>query len=219
VHDVRKAAQDSQQSPGANTTGQYQATQPHRLRMSQDHPGRLPRLHDGAYLGYSAIHWTLTTADRKPLPLCDAFHSDFREQLFHTFSRQHLLCPIYCLMPDHIHLIWMGLHPHTDQRNAMRFHRTHLEPLLHPTKLQHQAYDHVLRIEEVQGDAFQNGCYYIANNPVRAGLVTDPTHWQYTGFVIPGYPWLDLFSASYWPTFFKILTQLRSGHKPQARPT
>jgi putative transposase len=183
--------------------------------MSKDHPGRLPRLHDAAYIGNSAIHWTLTTRDRQPLPLCDAFHSDFRENLFHTFSRQHLLCPIYCLMPDHIHMIWMGLSSSTDQRGTMRFFNTYLEPLLYPTKLQHQSYDHVLRHEELRGDAFRNGCSYIANNPVRAKLVTEPSAWRYTGFLIPGYPKMDLFSPSYWATFFKILTRLRCKVEPQ----
>ena len=54
-------------------------------------------------------------------------------------------------MPDHLHLIWMGLRSASDQLNAMKFLRTHLEPALgQGREWQHQPHDHVLREEERQ---------------------------------------------------------------------
>ncbi|HXR48643.1 MAG TPA: hypothetical protein VN784_14505 [Candidatus Limnocylindrales bacterium] len=100
-----------------------------------------------------------------------AFHCGFRELLLHAAAREGLLCPAYCLMPDHIHLLWLGLRCDTDQRNAMSFLRTHLEPRLAPHKFQPQAHDHVLSDEERKHDAFARICFYILANPVRAGLI------------------------------------------------
>ena len=51
-------------------------------------------------------------------------------------------------MPDHLHLVWMGMRRESDQFNAMRFLRRQLGPMLKPYKFQHQAHDHVLREDE-----------------------------------------------------------------------
>ena len=91
-------------------------------------------------------------------------------------------------MPDHIHLLWLGLRRDTDQRNGMSFLRTHLEPWLAPDKFQPQAHDHVLRDEERKRGAFMKICFYILANPVRAGLVKETEIWPHAGAIIPGYP-------------------------------
>ena len=74
--------------------------------------------------------------------------------MLHTAAREDIFCPAYCLMPDHIHLVWMGADAGTDQLNGMSFLRTHLKPLLHPHDIQHQAHDHVLDETERGDDAF-----------------------------------------------------------------
>jgi putative transposase len=143
-------------------------------------PGRLPRLQANAYRGHVAVHWTLTTHNRQPLPLCSAFHRDLREVLFHTLHRAALVCPIYTVMPDHLHMIWMGIGESSDQRKAMAFFSTYFEPLILPQKLQPQPHDHVLRPEDRTFDGFQAVCSYIQQNPVRAGFVAKPEEWKYT---------------------------------------
>jgi hypothetical protein len=112
-------------------------------------PFYLPRLPREYYQGDAVIHWTLTVFDRARGWLTDELHQQFRELLLYTAAREGLLCPLYCLMPDHIHFVWMGLRLDTDQRNSMAFLRTHLEPLLKPAKFQMQAQDHVLRPNNV----------------------------------------------------------------------
>jgi putative transposase len=91
------------------------------------------------YQGDAAVHWVLTLFDRRTGWLKDPLHRQFRELMLHAAAREGLFCPAYCLMPDHVHLIWLGLHRDTEQRNAMSFLRTHLEPLLWPYQLQPQA--------------------------------------------------------------------------------
>lgn len=167
-------------------------------------PGRLPRLERSFYRGRAVIHWTLPIFDRTTGWLNESFHLRFRELLLHAAARQSLLCPIYCLMPDHIHLVWMGLAERSDQFTAMAFVRTHLEKYLHPVRFQPQAYDHVLRESERERSAFASVVNYIVENPVRAGFVATADQWSYTGCVVPGYPRLDPREERFWEVFWKI---------------
>ncbi len=173
------------------------------------HPGHLPRLQPVFYQGDAAVHWTLTLFDRGSGWLNDSFHLKFRELLLHGAVREGLVCPAYCLMPDHIHLLWLGLRRDTDQRNAISFLRTQLKPLLLPHRLQPQAYDHVLREEDRRRGAFAKICFYILDNPVRARLVDDPQAWFFSGAIMPGYPTLNPLAADFWPKFWKIFQATR----------
>jgi putative transposase len=169
----------------------------------------LPRLEREFYQGDAVVHWTLTVFDHGTGWLDDSFHLKFRELLLHAAAREGLFCPVYCLMPDHIHLVWMGLRADSDQKNGMAFLRTYLEPLLSPHQFQPQAYDRVLREEERKRDAFAKVCFYILDNPVRAELVKEPAAWPFCGAIIPGYPKLHPLDENFWPKFWKIFGQAR----------
>lgn len=150
------------------------------------------------------IHWTQSILDRKRGWLDELVHARFREILLHVGTREGLFCPTYCLMDDHIHLLWMGLKRTTDQRRAMAFLRTHLEPLLAPAKFQPQAHDRVLRQFQREQDAFAKVYAYILNNPVRQGLVSRAEEWPYYGAVIPGYPRLDPLDSKFGPLLWQL---------------
>ncbi len=173
------------------------------------HPDYLPRLPKEYYQADAVVHWTMTTFDRGKGWLNDALHARFRELMLHAAAREGLLCPTYCLMPDHIHLIWMGLRRDTDQHRGMAFLRTYLKPALAPHKFQPQAQDNVLRQEERKRGAFAKVCFYVLDNPRRAGLVTDPHAWQFCGTVVPGYPKLHPLDADFWETFWKLYLKMR----------
>jgi putative transposase len=164
----------------------------------------LPRLSAEFYQGDAVVHWTLTIFDRDTGWLNESFHLRFREVMLHAAAREGLFCPVYCLMPDHIHLIWIGLRPETDQRTGMTFLRTHLKSFLAPFKFQPQAYDHVLRDEERKQNAFAKICFYILANPVRAGLIKETERWSFCGAVVPGYPALHPLDEIFWPLFWKL---------------
>ena len=111
--------------------------------------------------------------------LTPAFHAVFHKLMPHAATRERLLCTAYCLMPDHLHLLWMGLRRESDQFNAMKFLRTQLEPALgNGREWQHQPHDHVLLEEERRRNAFARFCFYTLANPVRAGLVTREHDWS-----------------------------------------
>ena len=107
-------------------------------------------------------------------------------------------------MPDHMHIIWMGLGSESDQMRAMAFLRTYLKKNLVPFELQHQAYDHVLGDEERRRNSFATHCAYVLNNPVRAQLAADPLQWRFSGAIVPGYPMLDPRDDDFWKTFWKL---------------
>jgi REP element-mobilizing transposase RayT len=171
-------------------------------------PFYLPRLPREYYQGDAVVHWTLTTFDRARGWLTDGLHHHFRELLLHTAARESLLCPVYCLMPDHVHFVWMGLRLDTDQINGMAFLRTYLEPLLGPARFQTQAQDRVLRDDQRKRGAFAKVCFYIAANPVRAELVKHEVGWRFIGCVVPGYPKLHPLEDDYWPMFWKLYAKL-----------
>lgn len=191
-------------------------TEPHRRPSSQDkHRSSfshfLPRLRREFYLADSVIFWTMPISNRQRGWLNGAFHAAFRELMLHAASREGLLCPTYCLMPDHIHLVWMGLHAQTDQRNGMKFLRAELGRHLKPVRFQHQAYDHVLTPEERRRSAFAVACAnYVLLNPLKAELVKKPTDWPYLGALVPGYPRLNPLDGAYWPWFWRHYFSVRA---------
>lgn len=106
-------------------------------------------------------------------------------------SKYHVVVPTYCLMPDHLHILAAGITPAADQRLWAKAARRALNLILAPRRLQKQAYDHVLRPNESGPDAFTALAWYIAENPVRAGLAGSARAWPYIGSVVPALPGLD----------------------------
>ena len=176
------------------------------------HHEYLKRLADEHYRGKAYVHWSLSIEDRKTGWLIPAFYYKYREILTHTAFRYGLCCPIYCCMPDHIHLLWAGLAESSDQKVAMRYFRKQLNPILEKlnTRLQLQSFDHVLRDDERQETAFEAVADYIARNPERRGLVPTDGYAQYkfTGCLVPGYPELKPFEPDYWTRFWRIYSHL-----------
>lgn len=131
-------------------------------------------------------------------------HAAVRELLLHTCHRYHLACPAYCLMPDHAHFLWLGLHETSDQRLAAAWFRRQWNALLAPLRtLQRQAHDHVLRAPEREHDAFIKIATYILLNPERAKLVNAWADWPYLGAIFPGVYPLDPRAPDHWDRFWR----------------
>ena len=170
----------------------------------------LPRLRREFYQADAVVFWTMPISHRRQDWLDDRFHAAFREMMLHTAAREGLLCPAYCLMPDHVHLVWMGLRRYTDQRNGIKFLRAQSGPFLKPAKFQHQAHDHVLTTHERQRRAFSLACAdYVLLNPLKDELIKKPADWPFLGAVIPGYPRVNPFDPDYWPWFWRHYHTMR----------
>jgi len=120
-------------------------------------------------------------------------------------------------MPDHLHLVWMGIRHESDQLNAMKFLRTELEPALGQNReWQHQPHDHLLREEERKRNAFAATCYYVLENPPRADLVKVSQDWPFSGAIVPGFPRLNPFHKDFWELFWKLYIAAREAEAPLA---
>ncbi len=142
----------------------------------------LRRLEPEHYRGHSFVHWSMTVSERQTGWLTPTADSLWREALLHTLHRYHLAAPVYCLMPDHVHLLLIGLTSASDQRNAISFLRKHSSGMLTPcgAPWQKQPFDHVLRENERARGAFETVAAYIIENPVRAKLADSAENWIYT---------------------------------------
>ena len=169
----------------------------------------LPRLPRPFYQADATVHGVLTTHQRELLPLNEVLHLGFRELLLHCCHRHQLLCPVYCLMPDHVHLVCIGLHPESDQLNAMAFLRTHLARIILPAALQHQAYDSVYQESNHSIDSIRRWIQYAAQNPVMAHLAGSPDQWPWMGCVVPGIPRLHPLEDRFWDVFGRLHRERR----------
>jgi len=160
---------------------------------------KLPRLEREHYRGIGAVHWTFSMEGRATGWLTPKFHQHFREILTHTTARYVSVAPVYCLMPDHVHVLLWGYRDDSDSDLAARFLRKHTAPEILPARYQKQAYDHVLREDEVDRQAFENVCYYVLENPVRAKLCVAAKDYAFE---------LRVHEDGYWDVFWRILQRL-----------
>jgi hypothetical protein len=170
--------------------------------------GHLPRLAPEFYRGSAFVHWTLTVENRATGWLTRAFHQEWRIHMVHACARYRLACPAYVLMPDHAHLVLLGLRIESAQRPAIEMFRRNLRLALLPAEWQRQAHDHLLHSDERKQDAFAKIAHYIFDNPVRARLVRSCIDYPYLGCSVPGYPELDVRTADYWERFWRIYNHL-----------
>lgn len=184
----------------------------------------LPRLAPEFYRAFAAVFWTVTLDRRATGWLDPSFHAHFRELLLHAAAREALFCPSYVLMPDHMHVVWLGLKVASDQREAMRFIRKFLARELarrSPTsvefELQKQPHDSVLREKDRTRGALGSACFYVLDYPRRKGLVAHPREWPYLGAIVPSYPFLHPLEEDFWPIFWRFYTEQREPAPKEAK--
>ena len=160
--------------------------------MNDDDDSYLKRLPPEYYRGQAYVHWSLTIQDRKQGWLKPVTLYRFRELLTHTMFRYGLCCPIFVLMPDHLHMMWLGILDGADQLPAMKHFRTRFNETLgvFNCELQEQGYENVLKEDQRIEEAFTEVCEYIARNPERAALVPPDGYSGYkcSGCIVPGHP-------------------------------
>jgi REP element-mobilizing transposase RayT len=166
--------------------------------------GQLPRLPAGYYRGRAHVLWTHTIEQRRTGWLDHRFHAMLREALLHCAIRYELNCPAYVCMPDHLHVVWMGIDNTSDQLLAVRQLRkwTHRHLFARGCHWQRQAHDSVLRTREPW--ALTRTIQYVLQNPGRANMVESFQSYPYLGAVVPGYPQMDPREPAFWDRFWKI---------------
>jgi putative transposase len=171
------------------------------------HTGRLQRLPAQHYAGGAFVHWVHGIAGRKTGWLTPVHHARFRELTCHVLHRFGIICPVFSLMPDHCHLLLIGVGPGSDQLKATRALRIHWAEQLREAggfELERQAFDNVLSAKDRTEEAFAKVAQYVLRNPERKRLVADWRTYPYLGSMVPGFPALDPRDLEYWPNFWRI---------------
>lgn len=141
-------------------------------------PRRIPGY---AYLGVQRYFITACTRDRAP-HFRDPDAVRLAVDAFVDTAREYAISiVVYCVMPDHLHLLLDGDHDGSDlqsfmkmakQRAGFRFKQRHGHSLWQPGY-----YEHVLRDEERTEEVV----FYIIANPVRKQLVQNVLDYPYWG--------------------------------------
>ncbi|MEM9159628.1 MAG: transposase [Verrucomicrobiota bacterium] len=169
---------------------------------------QLPRLPRGAYQGLAMVHWIYSMNHRETGWLDEVFHLRFRELSCHVLGRYGCVVPAYCLMPDHMHLLCMGISDTSDQYLMNKMLRQELAKTLEPVAMERQPYDNVLREGERKRRVFEGTANYVLENPVRRELVEDWKAYPFSGCLVPGYFDLDPRKEGYWELFWRIRQKL-----------
>ena len=140
------------------------------------HPVRLKSF---AYTGRHHYFLTFCTDRRRPVFQDPAHVAILSTQLPRCADAESMAVDVYCVMPDHVHLLIKGQREDADMRRFMHALKQHTgweyRKLRNKPLWQGSYYDHVLRPEEGTASVMS----YIVNNPVRAGLVTAPADYPF----------------------------------------
>lgn len=125
------------------------------------------------------VSFTACIRERKRPFLEKAVVDAFLEALELRTSQAACIVPVYCFMPDHLHVVIAGQTDGSRPKIAMdEFKRTTAlwfaknRPEFHWQKDYH---DHIIRASE----DWRRHVNYILRNPVRAGLVENPLEYPY----------------------------------------
>ena len=140
---------------------------------------RPKRLANRSYVGRAHYFLTFCTWDRLPRFKDPTVVADTLAHIQRTADDESFEVLAYCFMPDHLHLLVKGLEQTSDlktfvkmskQRSGYAHHRRGRERLW-----QGGYFERLLRDDGEAGRCAQ----YIANNPVRAGLVSSPADYEF----------------------------------------
>ena len=159
----------------------------------REKPHRLPDVH---YHGRKCVAFTAVEAKRRPRFATPEIHDAVREALLSAGERHGCLVPIYTLMPDHLHVLFLGRDEHSRAKAAMDRFKWEFGIWLGQNRpdldLQKDYYDHIVR----RSQGWEGQARYLALNPVRKGLASDVFGWPYTGSI--GYDLQEVLLDAWW---------------------
>lgn len=151
---------------------------PASARHVRQRPHRLSRT---AYRGEIAVSYTACVAHRFPLFGNPTTTNGCIRILGTSAQDKGCVVPIYCFMPDHVHIILQGMSPTADSWAAMVDFKQRTGFWMKRQGLsvawQRGFYDRVLRDEA----AIKAQLRYIAGNPVRRKLASTWDVFPFTG--------------------------------------
>jgi REP element-mobilizing transposase RayT len=146
----------------------------------RERPHRLPL---ASYRSEVAVAFTVCVQERVRLFESGKVVELFVATLAGACERQGCLVPIYCFMPDHVHVVTLGRAESSDGWRAIVGFKQRTGYWLarnRPSvRWQRNFFDHLLRTQEDLAAHVR----YVAENPVRKQLVADWQEYPYTGSI------------------------------------
>ena len=142
------------------------------------------------YRGSSIVAFTLCLKNRSTIfknpDLVDIFIGFLKE----ITTKFKCKIPIYCFMPDHLHLIITGVDDEADLLKAVSFFKQKTGFWMSKNKVkarwQKDFFDHIIK----KGESLTTNIKYILDNPVRKGIVTEWQEYPFKGSI--GYELEDI---------------------------
>jgi REP element-mobilizing transposase RayT len=151
------------------------------LDMSPRHPEHLS---DFDYQGLYRYSLRFCTIGRQEISIAQSVVDLVYEQFLRAAREASFALITYCLMPDHVHLLVAGTSEDADCKEfiarAKQYSGFYYKKLQRRRLWQRYGFERVLRDDE----ATLVVARYILENPVRAGLVTDPRHYPFLGSAV-----------------------------------
>jgi len=149
-----------------------------------DEPREKPhRLPPSSYVGQIPISFTACVGHRRHAFLTAANVGPHVEIMREQFAKFDCLIPIYCFMPDHLHVISMGMTHHSDGKRAMDAFEQKSADLLYSSgdhfRWQKDYHDRIIR----RSEEWRKQVFYVFLNPVRSKIVSDPRGYPFTGSI------------------------------------
>ena len=139
------------------------------------------RLSEDRYEGRVAVAFTLCLATREPHFTSEAAVAPHRRMLEDETLRVGCVAYAYCFMPDHLHVVLLGVRDDARPKAAIVRFKQWSGFLFGrgPVRWQPRFWDHVLRA----GEDTAAQVLYVLNNPLRAGLTAEPLAWPFSGAI------------------------------------
>jgi putative transposase len=154
------------------------------------------RLPDAAYYGPKTVSFTACIHRRRRPFLDEGIVREFQSHLEISAGRFACVVPIYCFMPDHLHVMIQGVENHSRPKEAIDDFKYTTGRWLAASRLefewQEDYHDRIMRASE----DWRAHAFYIFLNPVRAGLVADPYAYPFTGSI--GYDLIQMLHDISW---------------------
>src|SRR4030042_916866 len=140
--------------------------------MIREKAHRLPK---EFYLGSSIVAFTLCVKERAAIFQDSELVNTFIRLLGEIVKKYKCKIPVYCFMPDHVHLIITGIDEKVDLLKVVSLFKQKTGFWMAKNRLgaywQKDFFDHVIKKDE----SISTNIKYILDNPVRKGIITD---WQ-----------------------------------------
>lgn len=147
--------------------------------MQRKRPTRLPR---DRYIGERTACFDMCIHNRQRVFISSEVVAPMVERLELAAKEHGCVVPVYVFVPDHRHIMVMGLEEQSDSLATMYRFRMLAGKWLHSRghpSWQQSFWNHVMRA----GDDWRNHATYLAMNPGRAGLVENCFDYPFLGSI------------------------------------